>query len=240
LGGRLVNGMLFVFGYNFNGVLAIDIYSHEIRVICRNVSFEYLSGISSVFWRNNIILPMRSQNKMILIDTLSFGYKLVNCNIESELANDGITFDGNNFYILKNSGNKIFRVNKEFEFIEKIELDCFFDNQSSYFCGIEWFNNKLVLFGDCGYSYIYDIKAKNSRIFQESVYHVKKLPGLRLAVCKFGKIEVWDRECNTIGEYTVELTENEIENYMISTGLNKLFHENKIFNLDGMIKVINK
>ena len=32
----------------------------------------------------------------------------------------------------------------------------------------------------------------------------------------------------------------EIENYMISTGLNKLFHENKIFNLDGMIKVINK
>lgn len=240
LGGKLISGTLYMFGYNYEGILAIDIYTYHLHEVLRSEDRERgLSGISSVDVNGKIYIPMRKRNSVICIDSSTSEYMLKVAELGEGIPNDGITYADDSFYVLKNSHNILYKIDSDFSEVHKLIFDGFFDTDENYFAGIVCIDNKVIFFGAHSLSYIYDLKGGNSRIIKESYNYLKNVDNSKLIACKKGKVIWCDPELQVLQEFTIELDKDEILNIFSAKNTeNVISYENEWFDLSNIIDLI--
>lgn len=241
MGGALKNGVAYLYGYSYEGILAVDINSFSIRNIMEKDDLcGGLLGISSVTKGNEIFLPARSGEGIFRIECESEKCVYTNLGIADGIANDGIAYGNNSFYIYKNTGSVLYKVSENLTNIQELKLDNFFNKQRGEFEGIEFFNGRIVFYGPCDVGYIYDLDNKQDSFFtNESIYFAKVINDSELVVCKKGIIEILDTNMHVIKTYNLELCADEVESYYSHVNLDrKQYKENDMFGLEEMINYI--
>lgn len=241
VGGRLKNGKAILFGYNYKGILAIDVHSYEIKEILNDDdAMGGLYGITSVELDGNIYIPMRHREAVICIDTNTSKYRLLSFNNGSLIPNDGITYDGESFYILKNSGNVFLKANYDFSIIEEMKIDEYFNSTKNYFEGIEYFSGNIIFWGSTGSEYVYNCQDSQKSFFNmEPIWLVKSIDSSMVIVCKNDVVEILDSNMQVINKITVELTDKDIISFIDTTGYRgNMIVENNVFGLDLMLKLL--
>lgn len=240
-GGCIKSGILYMFGYSYRGIIAIDINDNKMWELAQNkTNLGGLLGLSIVELNDKVYLPVRSMNGIICIDTRSSMLEIRKTDVHSEIANDGLAYDGRHYYLLKNSGNELIVLNEEFSLEYRLKLDAFFNSKINYFEGIVYFSGKLILFGSNKYGYIYDLQNENeSYVINESLYYAKALTGSELLVCKKGKIEIWNTNLEVIKEYVLEINETDIVKVLGQFRLKEqMIYENDLFGVEDLLRSV--
>ncbi len=244
MGGKVVFEECFLFGYAFKGILAVNIVTYEIKEIkVSDYIFKGgLKGISSVYINDCVYVPARTEDVIICIDTISFMAKVVKSNLDSKIPNDGISFGGECFYILKNSGNFFYRIKKDFSTTEKIELINMNNENNGSYEGVEYFNNYIIFFGEEKKAYLYNIsEMTGAYVFEEPISYAKRINATKLLICKKNIICMIDDKFNITREYNIELDEDEVKCYLHVEGRqNILYSENELVGFEEFLGVLSE
>ena len=244
-GGQLKSGTLYMFGYDYKGILSVDIASYEMREILeKGDTSGGFKGISTVLKENNMYVLRRNKNEIISIDTNTGQYKLKALNMRTQEANDGIAYDGRFFFVLKNSGNILYKMDEAFLCIEEIAIDECFKTSRNYFEGIECFDNKIIFYGpNCDrYGYIYDIEDNNkSHILNDTVVYAKKFSDSEVLILKKGIVEILDTKKGDACGIHIDFNNEEFQDCLKNIDIERsLFTENDIFGLEELISLIEQ
>lgn len=227
LGGDLISGILYLYGYSYRGILAFNTKTHQfVEVLNEENDSGGHIGISTINFKGKIMLPMRSKDIIISIDTSKVKCNLLDVELDHNNANDGITTDGEYIYILKNTGNIIYKINIDIcSDIEKIYIEDNFDARICMINGIEYYGNKLLLYGPGNNCYVLDLENKKKSFYiHEPIYYAKVVNTWGMIMCKNGKIELWNNKMELLEEIDIIYTKDEIEQYLKNIDIKRLFY----------------
>ena len=241
-GGQMKSSTLYMYGYDYKGILSIDIETYEMYEILENGDKSGgFKGVSTVIKGNDLYIPRRDKNELIMIDINTRQYKLKNLNIRTHEDNDGIAYDGSSFFVLKNSGNVLYKFDEEFLNVEELYFDNFFDSIKNFFWGIECFDKKIFFYGPNRCGYIFDLEnKKKSHIINDNIFYVKKLNNSSILLLKKGTIEIWDTKMQDTFKIQVKFYKEELQDCLKNINVvGRVCLENDIFGLEELIGLIS-
>lgn len=246
VGGEIVEEKAFIFGYNYRGILMINLKTKEVAELFATDDRKKYS-----FWAQNIVIledkilaVCLQENKIISINTKNNIYHVFTVKgLEDPLENGncGLTYDGKDFYIIKHHGNLIYKWNGS-NVAMPLAIDSFFNTKNPYFNGIAANNGKIFCYSPKGKSYIYNIKEPRESQFVESpILYAKNIASVGMIICKKGEIVILDE--NMKEKENVEIYLSEIEHKKYVNKIKKVsgyIKEREIFDIRDYLSVLGK
>lgn len=241
VGGKLINGKAYLFGYTYKGILVVDIKTKRIKLL-----FKEMDQNKYVFWGQNTVMIggklyviSMVTNEMICIDTNSDEYEIIKVKDLDDCENNsngGIIFENEKFYIVKHHGNIVYEF-KNSNDVCTISLDSFFDTNVPYFNGMAACGNQFLFYSPKGKSYVYDKKQPlNSKVIEEKMFFAKYIADVGLVVCKKGKVSVYDNLFQEIQNFDTEINADERQMYMQNVALPcRILNESEYININDLI-----
>ncbi len=221
VGGVLKEGKAYLFGYNYPGILVVDINTFEMFNLLEKEKLE-----KKAFWGKSIAnvgdelyIPCRFNNEVVCINLKEATYKKIALNdikTESEITNTAIAHDGKDFFIMPYNGNYFYKWELNGE-VKKIEIDPVFDTKINSFNGIAVSESYVFLFAPKGKNYIYSRKEPNkSYVLEDRIYFSEYVDNVGFIVCRKGKINIYDETLELKKEINI-IVNNEVYSEYIST-----------------------
>lgn len=246
MGGILKNDKAYLFGYQYKGILVVNTKTKEIKPLFDKIEYnDTFWGKNFALVGDNIYIPFRTRKEIVCIDTVKDSYEVLPIygdNIRADIANDGIAYDGYNFFILLNKGNVLLEWNKKRR-AEEVPFDELYNNNVTYFDGIEYIGNSLLLlYGPGSLNYVYDQKNPNDSIFiREPIMYAKSYSDFGIVICQKGVIKHYSHNMDLINEYVIEMDAPILEAYFRNAKLDSSgYQENNIWGLKELLRLLIK
>lgn len=243
VGGQMICGKLYMFGYQYQGILVFDLETKELWNLFNEEKYKTsFWGKSTVLSDKKIYVPFRTDKSIVCINAEENNYEIIDMKVEgadSGNPNDGIAHNGRDFYILQNHGNYLYKYQYGVG-AEQIFFDSEYANGISYFNAVECIGNKVLLCGPGIPNYLFDTEVpKNSSFINEVITHAKTYPHIGIFICKKGRIQLCDSNLKMIKEYKTELDSEMIKVYFSKAKLaNSMVVENEIYGIDQMLALL--
>lgn len=245
VGGCIINGLLWMFGYGYKGILVVNLDNKEVN------SLDYDEKGLESFWNqsfsvinNHIYLTPLRKDEVICIDAISKKIERVKLGrlYRKDELNSNCGISGKDaLYITKHHGNILYRWLPLNNRIEKLEIDSIFDNKKSFFNGITSSNNKVFLYSPIGKSYFYNYENPNeSKLFEEKIFFASFIDNIGLIVCQKGMIKILDEKLNVINEYRTEISQELHDEYISKSIITEdIITENNFVGISDFLIMIN-
>lgn len=240
--GCIVNsGTALLFGYNYNGVLALDLANNKLWDVKSNQDSQgHFIGISSVSIGEKVIIPMRFSDRILVIDPIKKQCDTILVDMCSSVFNNGITFDGEYYYILKNSGDRLYKISQDFSSVEILSYDEFSEIINVSFDGIVFFGGSLILFGSDKCGFVFNIENPQKSCILEPISFVKVLNDGEVIFVLKDKIEILDEHLNVKREIGISVYKDDMNLFFSKTRLGKgLLFESNMIGLSDYVKILN-
>lgn len=241
VGGKLINGKVYLFGYTYKGILVVDIKTKRIKQL-----FKEIDQDKYVFWGQNtvtieekIFIISMLTSEMICINTCTDEYEIIKINALDDCENNsngGLVYENGKFYIVKHHGNVVYEFTNESD-IRAVYLDSFFNTNIPYFNGMAIDEDKFLFYSPKGKSYIYNKKQpSNSKLIEERMFFAKYIADVGLVACKNGKVSVYDNLFGEVQSFNTEINMNERQIYMQDVTVPcRILNESEYINLNDFV-----
>ena len=243
IGGQMVCGRLYLFGYQYQGILVFDLETKKFWNLFKEEKYKTsFWGKSTVLADKKVYIPFRKEKSVVCINAEKNDYEIIDMKVEgADLGNpnDGIAYNGREFYILQNHGNYLYKYQCGVG-AEQIFFDTEYSNGTVYFNAVECIENKVLLCGPGLPNYLFDTEEpQKSSFINEAITYAKTYPNIGILICKKGKIQLCDSNLKIIKEYKTEIDSEMMKAYFSKAKLaNSVMFENNVYGINEMIDIL--
>lgn len=245
VGGAINNGKAFLFGYEYKGILVIDLVTREVmELFDDNDRGDYsFWGLSTVTMDDKIYVASRTSNELICIDTKKVSYSKIQIekSVTDNITNDGVACCNNNIYIMPNHGKHFYKYSFRNE-IEIMNMDDFYDTNKSYFNGIAVSPKCAIFFSHEKKSYVHSFRdISESRILDEEIRYAIYDENIGFIVCKPGKLCIYDENMYLVKEMELLVSKSIHQKYInaVSPKDISMKQENIFYDLNDYLQIIS-
>ena len=244
VGGALKNGMAYLYGFKYKGILKVNVKSGEITELLEKQGEYAFWGESTAELDNKLYVANRLESNVMCIDTYNAKIKKIfidECKQRDKYKNDGIVNVGDTFYIMSHHGNYFIKWNSREE-TQIIEIDKIFDTMESYFNGIAASKDIVFLYGSKKKNFIYNINSpNNSYVLDGNIYFAKYYENIGFVVCKKGKINIYDSQYILLNIIDININNSKHDMIMKKNKIeSKVYKENDFVRLNEFVKLFEE
>lgn len=243
-GGVLKGEKAYLFGYEYEGILVVDIKSKRMFELLDDGGKNAFYGQCTIEISNKVFIANRLENNVVCINTDNCSYEKLPINGYENVdkyKNDGMSYVNGNYYIMPYQGNYFIKWNPKGTSI-KVEIDKIFDTTETIFNGIAASERKILFYGTKKRGYIYDlINSDNSYILDENIYYAHYFKNIGFIICKKGVIDILDADFKLLKKIPVQINSSVYNEYIKRYRISKnILKENSVINLCTFISFLNK
>ena len=233
-----VENNVYFIGYEYSGVLRLNTESWQINKVVGLEGLNSYWGQTTAVIESNAYIASHNTNEILELD-MSNGTCKKHLNLTGENKFGGIVYYNKKFYILPNSGNKLYEWDG-CTYINEYTLPEKYNTYSSVFNGLAISDDYILLYSPArSKSFLLGYNGKPSVTIDDEVFFAKYIQNLGYILCKKGEISILDNNLEQKKIIPIEMSKDEFEKFISKINVKgNIYKENNIWTINEYIKVI--
>ncbi len=225
---------VYLFGYGYNGILSLDIYSNELEVVFQKDGFcLWGQKVAIDGYRAYVALPYEKKCAVLNLETKKVAFEDVNV-LDDGLSSVG--YDGVNRIILPSKGNHYYVMSDEAN-IKEYSLPQ--ELSKSIYNGLAVSNKYIYGYSSWGKSFLVNRKKRDVMVIDVNTFYVDYIQGIGFIESQKGILSFYDEEFILKKRVPLIIDEEELEKYYDRYALSaRIYNETDSFDLSQYMRKI--